>query len=74
MWAEMILAISMALHNVDDSQSEIDDALLLMEQNGEWSSMNYEFIAMTDNSNLHHSWTHCTDSVNWNDDCTDYAS
>ena len=36
--------VPMALHNVDDSQSEIDGALLLMEQNGEWSSMNYEFI------------------------------
>ena len=38
----------MALHNVDDSQSEIDGALLLMEQNGEWSSMNYEFIPSDD--------------------------
>ena len=36
--------VPMALHNVDISQSEIDGALLLMEQNGEWSSMNYEFI------------------------------
>ncbi|GIS43967.1 MAG: hypothetical protein Ct9H90mP16_10370 [Candidatus Poseidoniales archaeon] len=43
--------VPMALHNVDDSQSEIDGALLLMEQNGEWSSMNYEFIpAIKDNS------------------------
>ena len=36
--------IPMALHNVDNSESDSDDAVLLMEQNGEWSSMNYEYL------------------------------
>ncbi|MBJ03113.1 MAG: hypothetical protein CMB65_00200 [Euryarchaeota archaeon] len=36
--------IPMALHNVDNPESDSDDAVLLMEQNGEWSSMNYEYL------------------------------
>ena len=36
--------IPMAHHNVDNPESDSDDAVLLMEQNGEWSSMNYEYL------------------------------
>ena len=36
--------IQMALHNVENPQSDNDDAILLMEQNGAWSSMNYEYL------------------------------
>ncbi len=36
--------VPMALHNIDNPQSRGDGALLLMEQNGKWSSMNYEFL------------------------------
>ena len=36
--------ISMALHNVDNPNSDSDDAVLLMEDNGEWSSVQYEYL------------------------------
>ncbi len=36
--------VPMTLYNVDDPNSEYDGAVLLMEQNGEWVSMNYSYI------------------------------
>ena len=36
--------ISMALHNVDNPNSDSDNAVLLMEDNGEWSSVQYEYL------------------------------
>ena len=63
--------VPMALHNIDNPQSRGDDALLLMEQNGEWSSMNYEFL-QSDVSVLFEDLNSILIAlfINWNDDCS----